>query len=102
MGRKVGARILEVVQIVEAGAKTKPEMRKMLSSPIESGNLGHYCSRAVGLRLMTVDRSKRPMEFRAVPNWRLIASETGANKHPARKPVQAPRCANSVFALGGL
>ena len=102
MGRKVGARIREVLEIVEAGAKTKPQIHKLLKTPMEASNLGKYCSRAVGLRLMTVDRSKCPMEFQVAPDWRLIASETGTNKHPVRKPAQSFRRVNSVFALGAV
>lgn len=99
MGRKVGARIREVLEIVEAGATTKAEIHKLLTHPIEPSNLGMYCSRAVGLRLMTVDRSKSPMEFHVVPDWRLRADESGTNQHPARKESSGPRF-NSVFALG--
>lgn len=102
MGRKVGARIREVLEIVEAGAKTKPQIHKLLTTPMEASNLGKYCSRAVGLRLMTVDRTKWPMEFHVVPDWRLIASETGVNKRPVRKAPQVSLRVNSVFALGGL
>lgn len=99
MGRKVGARIREVLEAVEAGATTKPQIHKLLPRPIEPSNLGKYCSRAVGLRLMTVDRSKCPMEFHVAPDWRLRADESGTNKHPARKHYAVPRV-NSVFALG--
>jgi hypothetical protein len=99
MGRKVGARIREVLEAVESGATTKPQIHAKLERPIEPSNLGKYCSRAVGLRLMTVDRSKHPMEFRVEPDWRLKANESGTNKRPARKQYPAPRV-NSVFALG--
>lgn len=99
MGRKVGARIREVLEAVESGALTKPQIHARLVRPMESSNLGKYCSRAVGLRLMTVDRSKWPMEFHVVPDWRLRADESGCNKRQSSKPSIGRRV-NSVFALG--
>lgn len=101
MGRKVGERIRQVVEIVEAGAKTTPEIRAALGYPIDASEVGKYCSRAVGLNLMSVDRTKHPHEFKALPDWRRSADEAGANKRPVVRRYKMPNV-NSVFALGGV
>lgn len=100
MGRKVGARIREVLEIVEAGAKTKPEIRQRMNPSADPQHVGMYCSRAVGLGLMTVDRRKFPMEFRVVSHWRALVAESGAVNPAVHKSRHSFQGVNSVFALG--
>lgn len=102
MARKVGARIREVLEITEQmGVANSTVIRRQMSGFVEFSNVCKFCSRAVGLQLLTVDRSKRPMEFRVVPGWR-EKIET-AKKHAPKKEVPirpVPKMINSVFALG--
>lgn len=104
MGRKVGTHILEIVEAVEKfGAATKPQIRQVLSAPIKPRDLNLYCSRAVGLSLLDVDRSKHPMEFRPTKDWRQRVLNTGANKPKTKfAHITYGRQTNSVFALGKL
>jgi hypothetical protein len=71
--------------------------------PVVPANVGKYCSRAVGMQLLTVDRTKHPMEFQVVPDWREKVEK--AKKHAPKKAKAtqpAPKFINSVFALGAV
>lgn len=108
-GRPVGDRILDVLQITETlGAATAQQIRaRMQNPPVADSNVAKYCSRAVGLRLMTVDRSVRPMLFRVVPGWRSVIKER-TRRAPCEAalhlegivPAAMRSQPNSVFALG--
>lgn len=112
-GRPVGARIREVLVIAEKlGPCTAPQIRALMQGDVEASNAAKYCSRAVGLRLMTVDRSSRLARFQPVPGWReLISVRTPAPRVKRPEPpvlvvesivARALRThPNSVFALGG-
>jgi hypothetical protein len=114
-GRPIGDRIREVLTIAESmGGATAPQIRPHMEGGVEKSNAAKYCSRAVGLRLMTVDRTQRPMVYRPVEGWRDKIQERpvhvprpAAPRPPA--PVYTPTESvamalrtqpNSVFALG--
>ena len=105
-GRPVGARIREVLEITEArGAANTTEIRLAMKGYVESANVGKYCSRAVGLGLLTADRTQHPIVYRVVDGWReAIDARPPSRRRPEPKPQPTPqrtwRMANSVFALG--
>lgn len=111
-GRPIGARIREVLSIVEAmGTATVSQVRPRLTGGVEHSNAARYCSRAVGLGLMTVDRDKKPMVFTPVNGWRQLIEEREAAEPVAKEPRQtgdetvaiARRTQpNSVFALAAM
>lgn len=105
-GRPVGARIREVLEITEArGQANTTEIRLAMKGCVESANVGKYCSRAVGLGLLTADRTQYPIVYRVVDGWReAIDARPPSRRRPEPKPQPTPqrtwRMANSVFALG--
>lgn len=75
IGRPIGAHIREIVAIAEQlGPCTCPQIRAQLHAPMESSNVWKYCSRAVGLGLLIVDRSARPTQYRPAEGWRAKVS----------------------------
>jgi len=105
-GRPVGARIREVLEITEArGQANTTEIRLAMKGYVESANVGKYCSRAVGLGLLTADRTQHPIVYSPMPGWRdLIDARPPSRRlpEPKKEPVSRPAwsMANSVFALG--
>lgn len=111
-GRPIGARIREVLSVVEAmGSATFIQVRPRLSGGVEHSNAAKYCSRAVGLGLMTVDRDKKPMVFTPVDGWRQLIEEREAAEPVAEEPhptsdetvaIARRTQPNSVFALAAM
>lgn len=105
-GRPIGNRIREVLEITEQrGAANTTEIRLAMKGHVESANVGKYCSRAVGLGLLTADRTQHPIVYRVVEGWRQeIDARPPSRRRPEPKPQPTPprawRMANSVFALG--
>lgn len=109
-GRPIGERIREVLTIAEEmGGATATQIRPWMNGPMELSNAAKYCSRAVGLQLMTVDREAKPMVFRPVEGWRDLIEDCHDFKvlPEEPRPTAADTVAaalrtqpNSVFALG--
>lgn len=102
-GRPIGERIREVLTIAESlGGASAPQIRPHMQGGVEKSNAAKYCSRAVGLRLMTVDRTQRPMVFRPVDGWRNKLDDRTVHEPRAAVPGSAARRTppNSVFSLG--
>ena len=104
MARPIGERIKQVVAIVdELGQANANEVLERMAGVCKH-NVGKYCSRAVGLGLMTADRSAYRVIYRVTEGWR----EKLANRQPAKKPEPPvldvaktiKTQPNSVFALG--
>jgi len=69
MTRPIGQRIIQACEIVERfGVCGSPDVQPILG--VVSTNTIKYLSRAVGYRLLTVDRTCRPHQYRVVPGWR--------------------------------
>lgn len=113
-GRPIGAHIREIVAIAEQlGSCTCPQIRAHMQAPMELSNVWKYCSRAVGLGLLAVDRSVRPTRYRPVEG-RPDMVESGVLAQQVHQPAAAPVTldadgivatalrtqASSVFALG--
>lgn len=76
-GRPIGARIQEVCEIVESiGPSTYTQVRVRMDGIVQH-NAHKYCSRAVGLGFMTVQRSApgeafKPVQFTIIEGWRRL------------------------------
>ena len=75
--------IMQACAIV-SDAKRCPAAHVKQLMGLDVNNTFRHLTRAVGLGLLTVDRSTTPHEYRAVPGWRQLA----AFKRPAYKPVK--------------
>lgn len=118
-GRPIGAHIREIISITEQlGPCTCPQIRERLQAPMELSNVWKYCSRAVGLGLLAVDRSTRMAKYWPAHGWR-DRIELPSLLQPQRAPravledfeeldanetvARALRTqASSVFALAGI
>ena len=66
MPRPIGRRIRQIAEIVEKlGPSSAAQVHQHIQE-IDIENVHKYCSRAVGLRLLDVDRSGFPKVFRIV------------------------------------
>lgn len=87
------------------GPMEAPLLRKHLPH-VETSNLGKYCSRAVWLGLMTVERGMRDRNkyaiYKAVDNWRDLADMRRTTKQVIETvPVVSKwNGINSVFSMG--
>lgn len=105
-GAPVGQRIREACELLQKmGPASASELCEHLDDA-EASNVGKYCSRAVGLGLMTVKRGldgKRPYAiFTVVPNWREVADlrRTTAMKAPAPARLSRWNGVSSIFQMG--
>ena len=104
-GRPVGNHIRNICAVIEeigpAGARDlQPHLPE-----IEASNMAKYCSRAVGLGMMTRAMAKRGevkySVFDVVPGWEVIA---GQRRTPKLKPMpelfkSSWQGVNSVFSI---
>ncbi len=103
MPRPIGKQILRACEAVERlGVCTSPDVQPILN--VVSTNTIKYLSHAVGYRLLTVDRSCRPHQYRVVPGWREkvkpIARVQPYVVRPA-KVMQTTRTAHLQSVWGG-
>ena len=85
MSRPVGARIIQACTALEKLGRPASYGELLGHLPgLERTNVHKYCQRAVGLRLMTVDRSVFPKQYQVLPDWR---NRLGAKLH---SPKAAP------------
>ena len=105
-GRPIGARIRQICEVLE---KTGPLVTKEICARlpnIEQSNAGKYCSRAVGLGLMTVNRVHAHRSYYAiVDNWRELIEQRRTTK-PIKPPRPLKRISrwdgvSSIFQMGG-
>ena len=103
MSRPVGARIIEACAMLErlGQPSTYGEVHALMQGVIRN-NTSKYCQRAVGLKLMAVDRTVYPAQYSVVPGWR---GHLRAKLHKPR--AVAPVCTDwggprvaSVWDLG--
>lgn len=107
MGRPVGNRIRQVLEVVDAaGPSTVREILPRLVG-VEVTNASKYCRRAVALGLMQAAGEQRPARYAAAPGWR---ERLAPRKHRTKSITQPAPAAgvtqksppNSVFALGAI
>lgn len=95
MGRKVGARILRCCEIVEQLGPSTARQVSAHMPEIDIENVHKYCSRAVGLRLLDVDRSGFPKVFR-------IVDKSVVNVEPGPEPEAMPEIMPETHYLHGI
>lgn len=102
--RLIGAKIREACEILEqSGPLSGAAMSRHMA--VVPQNAGKYCSRAVGLGLMTVERweerNTRFAEYSIVEGWRDIADKRKTTQATQTLPQKATRWAgvNSVFGM---
>lgn len=102
MGRSVGARIRQVLELSDtySGVKLSDLRVSMLGMP--ASNVCRYCARAEKMGLLVINRDKTPHTYRAVTGWRESIKRA---RMPKPAAVEAPTArgwglANSVFARG--
>ena len=83
MPRPIGRRIRQIAEIVEKlGPSSAAQVHQHIQE-IDIENVHKYCSRAVGLQLLSVDRSGRPKIFRVV-------DKSVVNVEPGPEPAATP------------
>lgn len=107
-GRPVGKKIRELCEHLDAhGPMETSSLRKLMPS-VELSNLGKYCSRGVGLGLMTVTRVKIPKgnqnTWAVVPGWREMIEQRRTTRIRPIEPKPVRRTGwtgvSSVFQMG--
>lgn len=82
MSRPVGARIIAICELLEKhGAMTRRQVFDLMTG-VEMANMRTYCTRAAGLRLVSINRSAKPAMLQVIPGWR-----TGLGGKPDRPQV---------------
>lgn len=66
MGRPIGRRIMQVSEIIEKLGKCSARQIADHMPDVDIENVHKYCSRAVGYRLVSVDRSRFPKQYSIV------------------------------------
>ncbi len=90
-GRPIGERIRALCERLELdGPQGIAELREMFPG-IERSNLWKYCTRGVGLGVLTVDRTTGRAAFSAATGWREIADRRLTTRRSAVKPVEPVR-----------
>jgi len=72
MSITIGWRVVEACGIVHRlGGCTTGQVGEWMAG-VEQSNVDRYCSRAVGLGLMTVDRTVYPKQYRMASAWQHV------------------------------
>ena len=107
-GRPIGNHIRNIcAKLEEIGPAGTRELRTHFPK-IEATNMSKYCSRAVGLGLMTVklgnSKSNDFSVFSVMPDWRDLVDKrkTTKLKPPKPRPVAQSKWqgVNSIFSMG--
>jgi len=108
-GRPIGSHIRRICELLEQIGPASPRTLMTHITSVGQANMGMYCSRAVGLGLMTVDRrigrTGRVNVYTVTADWRDIADRRKTSRRmPELEIVQiAPASrwqgVNSVFSI---
>lgn len=83
MGRPIGNRIVEVLEIAERlGPCSVRQGHACMSPEVDIHNADKYFTRAVGMGLMTVDRCGKPKLYYVAPGWRKMLLALRAEPKP--------------------
>jgi hypothetical protein len=94
MTREINDGIIELCTIIDHhGPMHRSRLLEKLPR-LSGDDLRRYCTRAIGLRLMSIDREVCPFRYRVLSNWREKIGDKSV------KPVQ--RRVASVWDLGAL
>lgn len=90
MANKVGKHIRNICETLEEHGPMGSRHLCDYLTGIEASNMGKYCSRGVGLGLLTVERGLRTRSnysvFTVVPGWQEMADQRKTTKLPPPKP----------------
>lgn len=110
MANKVGKHIRNICATLEEHGPMGSRSLCDYLVGIEPSNMGKYCSRGVGLGLLTVERGLRSRRnysvFTVVPGWQDMADQRRTTKLPAPTPRKVSPIktrwsgVSSIFNLG--
>ena len=104
MARPTGKRIRAICELLESiGPQGISGMRSQFPD-IERANLGKYCSRGVGLGLLTVETQALRRKFTVIPEWREIADKRKTTREAVQEVAKKSKWhgVSSVFNMGGI
>jgi hypothetical protein len=110
-GRPVGERIRAICAFLDVEGPMGASALRVFLPDVERSNLGKYCSRGVGLGLLTVERIEGARDNRhvwtVVPEWReLIEQRRTTRIKPITQTPPAKRTrwtgVSSVFQMGAM
>lgn len=94
---RVGVRIKELCAALEGmGSATAAEIHQATFPELDVHAVRTYCSRAVGMGFVSVDRSTFPMRFTIADGWQIFKAK---KPQPAKQPRPVyVRPANPLFS----
>ena len=99
-GRPLGQRFREVLDIVgKLGSCTCTEITAHMTGDIEARHTWTYCTRAVSLGFMSVDRSKRPVKYQLADGSQTVLEAIACTDKPVKVEPPAPLSAAETVAL---
>lgn len=99
-GRPLGQRFREVLDIVgKLGSCTCSEITARMTGEIEPRHTWTYCTRAVSLGLMSVDRSRRPVKYQLADGSQTMLEAMASTAKPVKVEPPAPLSAAETVAL---
>ena len=104
MSRPVGARIVAICEVLDLyGAMAAREVFDAMEG-VELTNVHKYCHRAVGLRLVSINRNAYPATFKTIPGWQEKLGRPYSPPMAKRSASSIPRGVRvaSVWALGAV
>lgn len=104
MSRPVGARIVAICETLDlCGALACREIFETMDG-VELANVHKYCHRAVGLRLLSINRQEYPATFKTLPGWQERLGRPYSPQQVKRVASSIPRGVRvaSVWALGAM
>lgn len=102
MGRKAGQRIRDICeQLEQSGPQGISELRAAFPE-VERSNLGKYCSRGIGLGLITAETYAYRRTFTVAHDWREIADRRRTTKEAVQETAHTSKWygVNSIFSIG--
>lgn len=106
-GRPIGERIRTLCEVLDKhGPSGIVNLRDQMPD-VERPNLWKYCTRAVGLGLLSVNRDTGHSIFTVAANWRELADQRRTTKQPAPEPRRPLKRLSrwdgisSIFQMGG-
>lgn len=102
MGRKAGHRIRDICeQLEQSGPQGISDLRAAFPE-VERSNLGKYCSRGIGLGLITAETYAYRRTFTVAHDWREIADRRRTTKEAVQETAHTSKWygVNSIFSIG--
>jgi hypothetical protein len=107
-GRPIGERIRDLCEHLDAKGPQGISTLREKFRDVERSNISKYCSRAVGLGLLTVERKTGARENRhvwtVVPEWRELIEQRRTTRIKVEATAKRTRWTgvSSVFSMGAM